>query len=150
MNKWDTYFMDVSLAVSMLSKDKSTQLGAVIVGPDKEIRATGYNSFPRGVNDNVPARQERPLKYQWFEHAERNAIYNAARCGTSLKGCVIYCAWPPCTDCARGIIQAGIVEVVVRSLNCVSRWADDMRVALEMLEEAGVKIRVVEVQPCAE
>ena len=70
--------------------------------------------------------------------------YRCARCGTSLKGCVIYCAWPPCTDCARGIIQAGIVEVVVRSLNCVSRWADDMAVALEMLDEAGVKLRVVE------
>ena len=101
--KWDRYFMGLAVQAATLSKDESTKLGCVIVGPDREIRATGYNSFPRGVNDDRPERQGRPLKYKWFEHAERNAIYNAARVGVSLKGCVLYCAWPPCTDCARGI-----------------------------------------------
>ena len=40
----------------------------VIVGKNKEIVSTGYNSFPRGINDNLKERQERPEKYYWFEH----------------------------------------------------------------------------------
>lgn len=140
--KWDAYFMDIAERAALLSKDESTKLGAVIVGPRRQIISTGFNSFPRGINDNVPARQERPLKYKFMEHAERNAIYNAGR---GLEGCTIYCAWPPCTDCARGIIQVGIVEVVVKSLAVPERWHEDMLVhAKAMLDEAGVVMREME------
>ena len=45
--------------------------------------------------------------------AERNAICNAARCGTALEHCTIYVEIMPCMDCARAIVQAGIREVVV-------------------------------------
>ena len=91
---------------------RDTQIGAVIVGKDKEIVSTGYNSFPRGIDDNIRERQERPEKYFWFEHAERNAIYNAARIGVSTKGCTMYLSCGvPCSDCARGIINAGIVRI---------------------------------------
>lgn len=144
MSKWDSYFMEMALHAAKLSKDTSTKLGCVIVGPDREVRSTGYNSPPRGVNDDVLERHERPLKYKFFEHAERNAVYNAARVGIPIKGCTLYCAWPPCTDCARAIIQAGIVEVVVLTLDVPDRWAEDVAVSLEMLDEAGVKIREVE------
>jgi dCMP deaminase len=71
---WDQYFMSMAYLVSMKSKDKSTKVGCVIVGPDNEVVSTGYNSFPRLLNDNVAARSERPLKYMFIEHAERNAI----------------------------------------------------------------------------
>ena len=138
---WDAYFMQLAHDVASRSKDQSTQLGAVIVGPDREIRSTGYNSFPRGVNDDVAERQERPLKYLWMEHAERNAIYNAARMGTCLKGCVLYCAWPPCPDCARAIVQSGIIGVVVESMDVPERWQANMEVARQILSEAGVWIR---------
>jgi dCMP deaminase len=144
MPKWDKYFMKMADHAASLSKDESTKLGCVIVGPDHEVRSMGFNSFPRGVNDDVPERQQRPLKYKWFEHAERNAVYNAARVGIPLKGCVLYCAWPPCTDCARAIIQSGIVEVVVLTLEVPERWCEDVGVSLQMLGEAGVVIREVE------
>lgn len=140
-NSWDTYHMGIADTVSRKSKDESTQLGAVIIGPGNEIRSTGYNSFPRGVNDDVPERQERPLKYKWFVHAEANAIFNAARMGTSLLGCKLYCAWPPCPACAQGIIQVGIKEVIVKSLNVPERWAEDMQIAAKMLGEAKVVLR---------
>lgn len=143
-NKWDAYFMRLAEEAATLSKDQSTKLGCVIVGPDREVRATGYNSFPRGINDDLPERQQRPLKYKFFEHAERNAIYNAARVGVALKGCVLYCAWPPCPDCARAVIQAGIVEIVVKDILVPARWLEDINVARTMLAEAGVKIREME------
>jgi len=68
----------------MRSKDKSTHVGAVVVDDLNIVRSMGYNSFVRGINDDVPERQERPEKYFWFEHAERNAIYNSQ---LSLRGC---------------------------------------------------------------
>ena len=110
--RWVEYFQNLAHQVKLKSKDERTQIGAVIVGKDKEIVSTGYNSFPRGIKDNVKERQERPEKYFWFEHAERNAIYNAARIGVSTKGCTMYLSCGiPCSDCARGIINAGITRI---------------------------------------
>ena len=143
---WDWYFMNMGELAATRSKDESTKLGCIIVGPDREVRSTGYNSFPRGINDNLPERQERPAKYRFFEHAERNAIYNAARMGTSLKFCTLYCAWPPCPDCARAIVQVGVTVVVVRSFDVPERWKDDMDVAYQILAEGGVVIREAELE----
>ena len=84
---WDTYFISLAYLIAMKSKDTKTKHGSVIVGIDNEIVSTGYNSPPRGIDDNKPERQGRPEKYFWNEHSERNAIYNAARIGVSLKGC---------------------------------------------------------------
>lgn len=88
--KWNYRFLELAELVSSWSKDPSTQTGAVVVGPDKEIRATGYNGLVRGVADDIPERMKRPTKYDFFEHAERNAIYNACLTGTQLKGCTIF------------------------------------------------------------
>ena len=141
MKNPDQYFMNLAKATASASKDELTKLGAIIIGPDKEIRATGFNSFPRGINDNVPARQKRPEKYLWIEHAERNAIYCAAMHGAALKGCTLYCEWLPCTDCARGIIQVGIVKVITSSFDIPPRWLSDMTVSITMLKEAGVFVQ---------
>ena len=93
---WDEYFMGLANKVRTRSKD-TTKIGAVIVGPDREIRSTGYNGFPRGVNDDVPERHERPFKYFYTPHAELNAILNAARVGTPTKDCTMYVTTrPPC------------------------------------------------------
>jgi dCMP deaminase len=136
----DAHFMDLAGVVSRPSKDRSTKVGAVVVGPDNEIRTTGYNSFPRGINDHVEARHERPAKYRWTEHAERNAIYNAARVGTPLKGCRLYVTLAPCMDCARAVIGAGISEVITTDVQN-QRWSDEQWEAQTMLEEAGVTLR---------
>ena len=103
---WDEYYLDICKVVAARSKDPNTQIGCVIAGPAHEIRSTGYNSLPRGIRDDVPERLERPTKYLWMEHAERNAIYNAARCGTPLEGCTLYVEIMPCMDCGRAIVQA--------------------------------------------
>jgi len=109
---WHEYYINLLDPIAAKSKDPNTKVGCIVVGPDNEIRATGYNSFPRGINDSIPARLERPEKYLWIEHAERNAIYNAARTGAALKDCRLYVSLIPCMDCARGIVQAGITEVI--------------------------------------
>jgi len=85
---WDQYFFNLCNAISTKSNDQSTKVGAVIVGPHHEIRSTGWNDFPRGVIDNIQERRKRPTKYDFTEHAERNAIYNAARVGTPPQHCI--------------------------------------------------------------
>ena len=97
----DEYYFSIAEVVKLKSKDESTKVGCVIVGEDGQIISTGYNSFVRGIDDNVNSRQERPEKYFWFEHAERNAIYNASRSGICLLNSTIYVPGIPCADCMR-------------------------------------------------
>jgi len=138
---WDDTFLEICHVLAKRSKDQNTKIGCVIVGPDKEIRSVGYNCFPRGIDDNRPERQERPEKYFWFEHAERNAAYNALRIGISLFGCTCYLPAPPCADCARGLIQIGIAEVVSEANIIPARFAANCKAAHAMLKEAGVLLR---------
>ena len=71
IDSYDELFMNMAYLAAMKSKDIKTHVGAVIVGPDNEVRSLGFNSFPRGINDNVLERQERPEKYNWFAHSEK-------------------------------------------------------------------------------
>lgn len=142
--RWDDHFMGLARYISQQSKDRSRKVGCVIVGPGKEIRATGYNGFPRGVNDDVEERHQRPTKYRWTEHAERNAIFNAARSGVSTMGCTVYVHWYPCMDCARAMVQAGILNVVAVEPD----WNDaqykaDFADVQQLFLEAGVGLRFV-------
>jgi len=139
----DERYISLAQYVSAWSKDPSTKVGCVIVFGDV-VLSTGVNGFPRGVNDDMPERLARPLKYKWSEHAERNAAYNAARTGTRLQGGVMYTSLFPCEDCARAIIQCGIAELVsIRpgDSDTDTRWAESFVIASEMLQEAGVTVR---------
>jgi len=139
--KWDEYFINIAEQVKLKSKDKRTQIGVVIVGKDNEIVSTGYNSFPRGIVDDSDERQERPEKYFWFEHAERNAIYNAARIGVSTLGTTMYmtCGMS-CSDCARAIINSGVSKIVLRKGKGAKgdKWNESSVRSMKMFEEAGV------------
>ena len=143
---WDAYHIGLAQHVATKSKDRSTKVGCVIVGPDNETLTTGFNGFPRGVNDDVEERHERPLKYRFAAHAEANAIFTAARHGISLKGCRAYVQRFPCSDCAKAIVQAGLSEVVCPAASGTgfdSRWAEDREVSEVILAEGGVTVRFV-------
>lgn len=133
---WYSWFFEMVDVIAKKSKD-TTQVGCVVVGPNKEIRAVGYNGFPRKVKDkwqdfittNLPEhlseiekktaqescneRYQRPKKYLYTAHAEENAITNAARIGTSLEGCTMFLDYLPCAGCTRMIIQSGIKRIVI-------------------------------------
>lgn len=142
---WFKKFIDATKLVASWSKDRSRKVGAIIVNDDNRIIATGYNGMPIGVNDDVDSRHERPIKYLYTEHAERNAIYSAALSGISTKGATIVLMWFPCADCARGIIQSGIKEVKCKEPDMSDPiWGPSFKVSKEMLDEAGVKISYYE------
>lgn len=143
---WDARFMDLAIHISAWSKDRSRQVACVIVAADNSVRAIGFNGFPRGLNDEDEIRHSRPSKYLWTEHAERNAIYVAARNGIPLDGCRMYLPWFPCVDCARAIVQAGLLEVISRQPDFSDvRWGEDFKVAVELLKEAGVVVRFIDI-----
>ena len=141
--KWDRRFLELADHVAAWTEDRNIAVGAVIVGPDLEVRATGYNGLARGIKADDDSRFDRESgeKFFWFEHAERNAIYNAARIGTPLDGCTIYINRFPCSDCARAIIQCGIVQ----RLSVPEKPAFDGKldhsfdVSETMLAEAGIE-----------
>jgi dCMP deaminase len=144
---WDEYFCGLAMVVKEKSKDPSTKVGAIIVSAENEIISTGFNGFPRGINESSEARWERPVKYAFVEHAERNAIYNAARIGVSTKGARIYLAGLgpptlPCTECARAVIQAGITEVIGCAHKEVGeQWLENFAFSQKLLAEAGVSFK---------
>jgi dCMP deaminase len=141
---WNDYFLTIAESVKSKSKDRRTQIGAVIVGEDNEIVSTGFNSFPRGIDDNVEERQVRPEKYFWFEHAERNALYNAARIGVSTKNTTMHLTCGiPCADCARGIISSGVKAIYCKQEDTTKNrehWDEHAKRSVQMFQEAGVDI----------
>ena len=140
--KWDRRFIDLALNISGWSKDPSTKVGCVVVGEDREIRSTGFNGFPRGIDDSMERLEDRELKYPLICHAEENAIMHAARIGISLKDCTAYVTWPPCTRCARSLIQAGVIEVVYPgNIEIPDRWIEDFERSNSKMKEAGVITR---------
>ena len=156
---WDEYLMSMAYFVAMRSKDRSTHIGAVVVDKHHRILATGYNSFVSGIDDNIEERQDRPEKYLWFEHAERNCCYSAAATGVSLNGSTMYTPGLPCMDCARAIVQSGIKKVVIHSgwdeeqtrmiseesfpkEDVENMWTNHAKRSFQMFKESGVEVEI--------
>ena len=144
MSKWDNRYMELAKSVAGWSKDPSSQIGAVAVNEKGQILTTGYNGFPRGINDD-DRLNDRPTKYKYIVHAEQNAIYNATYNGVSLYGATMYVAGLPCcSDCAKGIIQVGIKRVVMDGDPQNDRWKESVDLTLSMFDEAGIEWDFIE------
>lgn len=137
---WDVFFMGMAQYVSQKSKDPSTQVGAVLVSPDRKLVIPGWNGFPTRIGDTAERLHNRDLKYQIVLHAEENALGN---CPVPPKGFTLY-VWPlaPCAKCAAHIIQRGVDRVVFPHdavAKAEGRWKASNQLALDLLSEAGVR-----------
>jgi len=145
LNKWDKRFLGIAYEISTWSKDPSRKIGAIAVR-DRKILATGYNGFPKGIEDTEERYNDRETKYQYVVHAEMNCIYNAAENGISLRDSTLYIyGLPVCGDCALGIIQAGVSRVVAVSEGTPDRWVEAIGKTNEIFKEAGVVYDFTEV-----
>jgi dCMP deaminase len=141
MSNWDNKFIGLAKHISEWSKDTNRKNGAVIVDTDNNVLSLGYNGLPRGCDDSIESRYEQPTKYFYFEHAERNSIYHAARNGVVIKNAKMYMTMFCCSDCARAIIQSGITEIIAPQPDLTHpKWGEHFQSAIEMLKEANVKI----------
>jgi len=126
------------------SKDPSTQLAAVIVSPSGTVKwsTMAVNGMVNGWVER-DGDWERPRKYQLVEHAERNAIYSAAKNGVHTKGATMYCTWAACVDCARAIVQSGITRLVRHYPpldDATERWLESVQLGDSILKAGGVEI----------
>ena len=134
--EWREYLMGFARHAATKSKD-STQVGAVLVGSDGEVLLTGFNGIPRGVVD-LPERRERPIKYKWVVHAERNLLDLAARRGIRTEGCTVFVTHACCSSCMGSLIQAGITRVVIGDGE-TSMPSQDFAIARIMAIEAEIE-----------
>ena len=141
--------MELAAIIATWSKDPSTKVGCVIVGVDNEIRSTGFNGFPRGIRDDERL-SDRDTKLAMICHAEENAIMHAARVGVPLKGTVAYVTFPPCSRCARSLVQAGVSRVVCPGLHTVpERWASDVGAGADLMVESGMTVEYTSISSLA-
>lgn len=126
------------------SPDTSTQIGAVVVSAKNLIISStmSYNGFVEGWN---PTEEdfERPRKYLVTEHAERRAIYKAAKYGVALENGTLYSTWAACTDCARAIVESGLARLVRHHPphdDAVDRWLESVALGDEIMKNGGVEI----------
>lgn len=139
---WDQYFMGIAILSSERSKDPRTRTGACVVGPDNRIIWVGYNGFPRWCSDDdfpwdrSPEGKIEDSKHGYVVHWEANAILNSM--GRMMKDATIYCTVPPCHECTKLIIQAGIKRVVHLPSEYETR--DFFVASKRMFDAAGVSV----------
>ncbi len=124
---WDSYFISQCFLISQRSIDQHTKVGCVVVDDEHTILSTGYNSPPRGSDDTI-IPLTRPEKYPYMEHAESNAIINAARNGISLKGSTFYITTHPCENCFRKIRGIGAKRVVFAGVGAACLTEETMKI----------------------
>jgi dCMP deaminase len=126
----DKRYMQMALIWARNSYCERRQVGALLV-KDKMIISDGYNGTPSGFENVCEDESNRTKPY--VLHAEANAITKVARSNNSSDGATLYVTASPCIECAKLIIQSGIVRVV---------YGEEYRIrdGLELLERAGIEI----------
>lgn len=138
-------FLTIAKAVSELSKDPSTKVGAVAINEAGAVLSVGYNGFPAKVEDTAERYHNRDTKLALIAHAEQNLVAQAASIGVALKGCtVVISGLYPCSSCAKSLIQAGVVRIVTPASGKNPRWVADAAWSELMFKEAGIEIVYVE------
>jgi len=138
---WDEYFSRIAVEVSRRSTCLRRHVGAILVC-DKRILATGYNGAPRGLPHceqvgclrearRVPSGERHELCRGL--HAEMNAIIQAAAYGIRVQGATLYSTTFPCSLCAKMLINAGVVRIVVQA-----DYEDEL--AKQLLRQARVRV----------
>ena len=139
---WATDMLRGAYALALHSPDTSTQNGAIVFDSDLSVLGVGWNGFTPGI-EATPENLERPRKYAFIEHAERDAIHDAHDGSNSPDShpAVMVAAWASCADCARAIVLSGITTLVRHDREDVTgRWNESVEWGDEILRAGGVEI----------
>lgn len=129
---WDSYFMHIAHGVAARSKDPKKQVGALIVGPDRNILSAGYNGFLPEFPDTEEMWCDKESKGKAVIHAEANAVYNAARHGVPIKNSTVYVTIAPCGECFKVLVASGVRKIVCGN---VDKIRPDQQDAIDLLRE---------------
>ena len=144
---WNIFFMQQAQLMSTRSKDPSTKVGCIIVSPQRVVLSEGYNGFPRGIADTPERLNDRAQKYPRVVHGEANAVINAGRNGAKIVDGIVFVTQPPCPDCTKLLVNAGIREILYIDLDeskkGIAGWRDQLSISFDMLDEAGIPHKTI-------
>ena len=134
---WTDYFLGLAKVISQRSHDIHTQHGCIITDQDNLILGTGYNGFPRGMDDKL-LPTTRPEKYHWMIHAERNALSN---CTHKPTDGIAYVTGQCCNDCVMALWQAGVTKVIMSDSHGTKLFDNDAQKRFDLFVElTGIEI----------
>ena len=156
MRNFDEKYLQMTKIWSTNSYAIRHKVGAIIV-KDDIIISDGFNGTPAGFENeceevipcghscsnlfdkNCGLCSERKLQTKpYVLHAEANAILKVAKSTNSTEGATLYCTLSPCIECAKLIIQAGIIRVVY-----IEEYRDVA--GLELLKRANIEIEQLKI-----
>lgn len=126
------------------SPDPSTQIGAaIIIGNQLQLGTRSFNGPTVGWEMTEEQWNNKPLKYQLVEHAERRAIYKAAKTGLWTEGGALISTWAACADCARAMVEAGL-KTLIRHYppldDATERWLESVSIGDQILKANNIEI----------
>lgn len=128
--KFDMAFLKMATIWGLNSHSARHKVGCLIVR-DYSIISDGYNGTPSGF-DNKCEKSDGETKWEVL-HSEANAITKLARSSQSSAGATLYTTFSPCKECAKLMLQSGIVRLVY------TKQHSDID-GLKMLAQAGIRI----------
>lgn len=139
-NKFDLQYLKMAKIWAENSKANRLKVGAILV-KDTMIISDGFNGTPKGFENECEDENGKTKPY--VLHAEANAITKVAKSNNSSEGSTLYTLASPCMECAKLIIQAGIIRVV---------YAQEYRIAegIELLRRANIQVDYIPLVPDSE
>ena len=140
-DKIKKFYLLASIQAQLFSKDPSKKVCALFIAPEShQILSAGYNGLPRKIKE-TEERWDKPKKYNYIVHAEKNGIYNACRNGVSLKDSICIVTFFPCSECARALIQVG-VKTIISSYPDIDhvKYGESFKYSVEMFSEVGIHL----------
>lgn len=126
-------YLKMALCLAEASKAEKLKVGCLIV-KNRTIIAEGYNGTPAGW-DNTCELEYGTTKLEVL-HAESNAIIKLARSTGDSVGATIYITVPPCLNCAKLILQAGIINVIYANSYNTKLTSE----GIKLLNKAGIPV----------
>ena len=113
MKKKEEYIMTICWTIALRASCQKKKVGAVFTNSEYEILTTGYNEAP-SKHEHCDGKTclDSNGKCQRTTHAEANAIVQAAKNGTILKGAKLFVTCFPCHECLKLLINLGIKEII--------------------------------------
>lgn len=129
---WKQYFMMQALVIAQRSTCDRALVGSVLV-KDKRILSTGYNGSVSGQDhcDDVGHQLVDGHCVRTI-HSEMNSLISCAKNGVSTDNTEIYVTHFPCYNCAKHLLQAGVIKI--------NYYYDyhDSPLAIQLLRDSGV------------
>jgi len=137
---WDEYFLILAKHASVRATCQRAKHGCVLTRHNTVV-SIGYNGAPPGVphciDDGciiIGGHCER------CNHAEVNAICQAAKEGHFTIGATAYITGEPCLECLRTLICAGIVRIVYAKGGHYPFPKDEEDLRQLFIRESGIEI----------